>query len=314
MPEPASDLVHRYKENYGLREDSPLTEEMIHRHWDLERALTRRLLDSDPDERRDVFAACYTELYRELSWLNRFVVEKSEAEKRREFIAWADAIGPDPVRIYEVGSGRGELLEHLADIGHDCTGSEITEERGEALLGRRGERIRWHAGDGVRLTLYEPEGAYDVVITNQLIEHLHPEDLEAHFAEVRAILKPDGRYLLSTPHRLTGPHDVSKIFRRPSAEGMHLKEYTYRELFGSLRRSGFRDVQHAGQRRRIRRMLGEERAGSKAERALLRISTGILLLAEGILQIVPRPLRPTVARRMHRIGIFSENIFLVASR
>lgn len=308
-----TELVRRYKRNYGLHAESEVSEEMIRRHWDLERALTKRLLESNPADRPRVFAECYTELYRELSWLNRLVVEKSREEKRREFAGWAEAIGPGPVRIYEVGSGRGELIEYLAECGHDCTGSEITQERGQSLLGEDGARIRWHAGDGVHLSRFEEKGSYDVVITNQLIEHLHPEDLERHFVEARVILRRGGRYILSTPHRLTGPHDVSRIFDRPTAEGMHLKEYTYRDLIGALKRAGFRDVYHAGQRRRLQERLGGLQADAVRVQSLIRVFTTLLLISEGMLHLAPRRLRTPAAHNLHRLGVFSENIFLVAT-
>jgi len=45
-------------------------------------------------------------------------------------------------------------------------------------------------------------------------------------------------YLLRTPHRLTGPHDVSRYFST-RAECFHLKEWTYGELADALRAAGY---------------------------------------------------------------------------
>jgi hypothetical protein len=54
-------------------------------------------------------------------------------------------------------------------------------------------------------------------------------------------LKPGGRYLVVTPNRLSGPHDISRAFD-DVARGFHLKEYTYGELSRALRQAGFRRV------------------------------------------------------------------------
>jgi hypothetical protein len=80
------------------------------------------------------------------------------------------------------------------------------------------------------------------VISNQLIEHLHPDDIDTHMRAARVLLKPGGRYTFATPHRLTGPHDVSKVFGLDAPAGMHLREYTNLELARSLRRAGFRRI------------------------------------------------------------------------
>src|SRR5262249_29869627 len=47
-----------------------------------------------------------------------------------------------------------------------------------------------------------------------------------------------GVYVCTTPHRYSGPHDVSKFFD-DQASGFHLKEYTYHELRHMFRMTGF---------------------------------------------------------------------------
>ena len=44
-----------------------------------------------------------------------------------------------------------------------------------------------------------------------------------------------------TPHKLTGPHDISRDFCE-NAEGFHLKEYTYKELRSLLRATGYKNI------------------------------------------------------------------------
>lgn len=70
------------------------------------------------------------------------------------------------------------------------------------------------------------------------MEHLHPDDALLQLQEVYRVLKPGGRYLCRTPSRVSGPHDVSMFFSSV-AEGMHLKEYSYKELHAILKDAGF---------------------------------------------------------------------------
>src|SRR5690606_20747310 len=70
-----------------------------------------------------------------------------------------------------------------------------------------------------------PHDSVDTAFSDQLIEHLHPDDAADHFRVVRQVLKPGGVYIFRTPHRLSGPHDVSRYFCE-HAEGFHLKEWT----------------------------------------------------------------------------------------
>jgi hypothetical protein len=73
------------------------------------------------------------------------------------------------------------------------------------------------------------------------MEHLHPDDALEQLGNIHRALKLQGVYCCVTPNRTSGPHDISVYFdSRP--RGLHLKEYSYRELSDVLRRAGFRRV------------------------------------------------------------------------
>ncbi len=91
-------------------------------------------------------------------------------------------------------------------MGYDFKGTEITNERGQVFSNDL--KIKWGFIDGVNLDKYEELEYYDYIISNQVIEHLHPEDLFDHFVSVLAILKTVGRYIFNIQHRFTGPHDI----------------------------------------------------------------------------------------------------------
>jgi SAM-dependent methyltransferase len=86
-----------------------------------------------------------------------------------------------------------------------------------------------------------PDGSVDVVYSQQLMEHLHPDDALDQLRNIYTALAPGGRYFCVTPNRLTGPHDISRHYDE-EATCFHLKEYTISELASLFRQVGFREV------------------------------------------------------------------------
>jgi SAM-dependent methyltransferase len=70
------------------------------------------------------------------------------------------------------------------------------------------------------------------------MEHLHPEDAFDQLREIHRVLAPGGVYVCVTPNRVSGPHDISRHFD-DIATGLHLREYSTRELTTLFRRAGF---------------------------------------------------------------------------
>jgi 2-polyprenyl-3-methyl-5-hydroxy-6-metoxy-1,4-benzoquinol methylase len=249
-------LVERYRRNYGIPASTPLTAADVARHLERELELTERLLASAPEERREVFDACYSSLYEELPWLN-------EADATRGVGDWPALIGPPPARVYEVGSGQGGLAVALAARGYDVTASEITLERGGERPAH--ERLRWGETDGVHLDRYAAAGTYDAVVSNQVVEHLHPDDLPAHLRGALALLRAGGIYALNTPLAWHGPADIGAVFGFDAPVGMHLREYRYGELRDLARAAGFGTVKAAvGLPSRVRHRVGGSMHASAA--------------------------------------------------
>lgn len=231
-------LVDRYREFYHIPADCVVTEDMILKHWELERRLTEELLASSPESRWEVFDRCYGALYGELEWLNRMIDTDPSSKTTSYYPEWERIIGQPPMKIYEVGSGKARLILYLAERGFECRATEITRERGEKWAATH-PNLTWGISDGVHLEKFEAADSYDVVISGQVVEHMHPDDVLDHFRGVRAILARGGRYIFTVPHPSVGPTDVSRVFGYDKPMGMHLKEYTYDEIARLLRNAGF---------------------------------------------------------------------------
>ena len=308
MVEPRGrELVARYKANYDIDGDSYIDEELILAHWTLEKRLRKELLDSTPENRWETFEEAYTTLYRELSWRNKLARNDRRHSPAAQYAHWAQLIGSAPKKVYEVGSGQGELIEYLAKCGFDCKATEITKERGSKWTSPH-PNLKWGTSDGIHFGQFEPAGYYDAVLSNQVIEHIHPDDILEHFRGVFTILCNGGRYIFSTPHSVAGPSDVSGIFRQDTPVGMHLKEYTYGELVGLLKQAGFRRISTALRPPSTIRALLGERFNIKSSRLYL----SYLQLLEKLIAVVPRQtIRRTVARLLKPL-LFTSNILLIA--
>lgn len=277
-----AELVARYEANYGL---SGVTPDQPRRHLALERALTQKLLESTPEDRWEVFETCYDELYAGLPWLAG-TGGQTDADR------WGRLVGREPAEVYEVGSGAGALARELRRLGHAVEATDVSRHRGD----RTDEAgVRWTSTDGVHLDRFAQGAPYDLIVSDQLIEHLHPDDVADHFAGARAILRPEvGRYILRTPSSVNGPHDVSRVFKLEQPIGMHLREYTVGELAGLLRSAGFRTVQVVVPLPRGHGMAAPSwftRVYAAAERRLLRLDPG---RRSAVLRVLRGPLYPNV--------------------
>jgi 2-polyprenyl-3-methyl-5-hydroxy-6-metoxy-1,4-benzoquinol methylase len=233
FPDITDDVVRRYRDNYSIRPEVPVTKLMVQQHMELEYMLKEKLLNSQPGERAEIWVESYDQLYRDLPWL----AETSSVATRSIDVQFSQFLGLIPLgsQVIEIGSGVGLLAEYLTEHGRPCVATDITAERGD----RDDAKMTWHLTDGIHLDAFEPKSSYDVVLSTQVIEHFHPDDVQRHFEGALDILRHGGSYILTTPHVFLGPADLSRVFSLDRARFMHLKEYTHRELGTIAHRAGF---------------------------------------------------------------------------
>jgi SAM-dependent methyltransferase len=134
----------------------------------------------------------------------------------------------------EIGPGDCALSVAVAATAKQVYAVDVSD----ALLGgvRRPGNFRLLLSNGRDVPV--PAGSVDLAYSNQVLEHLHPQDAEAQIAAVYAALKPGGNFICITPNRLSGPWDVSRRFTSVST-GLHLREYSVTEVVDLLSGAGF---------------------------------------------------------------------------
>ena len=215
------------------------TPDQLRNHYEVERALAARLKATRTwEERAQIFSTMYEELFAKVPDHPRLTIRTSPEDERvqvdRQIALLRGSLTPQAEYV-EFGAGTCALAFALSRRVRRARVVEIVDQIPAGV--ERPPNFELVLYDGHNLDL--PDASADVVFSNQFVEHLHPDDAAWHFSTVHRILRPGGRYVLTTPERWTGPHDISRGFS-DTAQGFHLEEWTYGELREAARRAGFR--------------------------------------------------------------------------
>lgn len=214
----------------------------LRHHFEVERALADQLRRArSRAERARIYETMYDTLFAEVPDHPRLVrrdrreeIARHNARKLRLVEPW---LAKD-ARVLEIGSGDCTFAFELCRRVASVYGVELSEK--SARLEGAPENFALVLYDGFEFPF--AADSFQFAFSDQLVEHLHPEDAELHFRSVLRALAPDGIYMFRTPHRFTGPHDISRYFTNGEPQGFHLKEWTYRELHATLRACGYESI------------------------------------------------------------------------
>jgi SAM-dependent methyltransferase len=261
----------------------PRTPERIRHHYEVEKELAARLRASTREERTELFKTLYTQLFDRVQDHPRLTRRESAEESARNLESQLRLLRPHfrdagsaPVLI-EFAPGDCRLGGAATQWCGQVYGIDISDQRspGEVFP----DHFELIVYDGYHLDL--PDGCADLAFSYQFLEHLHPDDVAPHFELVRRLLRPGGAYVFDTPHRFSGPHDVSVHFG-DTLECFHFQEWTYRDMRRLLKSHGFTRTAVHRKGRLIRNPF------------LNALHDGV----EALVAILPRPLRRRLAARL----------------
>jgi len=205
------------------------------KQFEYERMLRDRILNSNKNDRPKLYRLVYADLFSTFPDHSVFIPDEQRKRIGKLKAGMITPLLKTPSDVLEVGCGRGDVLAELAWLGHRCTGIEPSVDMIELCS----KEVRIF--DGCADKLEFPDSSFDLVFSQQVLEHLHPEDVPSHFAEAFRVLRSGGIFAVETPNRTTGPQDISRGFTRV-AQGLHLKEWSVGELLREFQQAGFRQV------------------------------------------------------------------------
>jgi SAM-dependent methyltransferase len=144
-------------------------------------------------------------------------------------------------RVLDLGCGAGRFVAALRDAGADPVGVELAE----AALQRARRNV-----PGADLRLVAPGGSLplghgevDLVWCSEVLEHV--PDTIAFLTEVRRVLRPRGRLLVTVPDHGRVKRTLLALTHYDAHYdplGEHVRFYTRRSLTRALQATGFEDV------------------------------------------------------------------------
>lgn len=219
------------------------TPAQLREHYEAERELADRLRNAPASARRALYPLVYDELLRRVPHHPRLLARldadhfsrRAQAvEQQARFLL--RHLTPRTV-LMEIGAGDCALSLRLAAHVERAYAIDVSEQIMAGV--RQPSNMRLVLSDGISIPV--ADGSVHVAVSDQLMEHLHPEDALEQLRNIYRSLAPGGRYFCITPNRHYGPCDISGYFDEVP-RGTHLREYGAQELRSLLQSCGFRSV------------------------------------------------------------------------
>jgi ubiquinone/menaquinone biosynthesis C-methylase UbiE len=224
-------------------------------------------LERERQEQQPIPSTLYTEEYFRTACegYDEFNASEGEHLSRRLASAFSLASVEPGMRVLDVGCGRGEILRHAAQLGADVFGIDyaqvavnMSQQVIAPLDGVTPGKMGVAQADAK--TLPFPTGYFDRVLMFDVVEHLHPWELQEAMLEVRRVLKPDGRFIIHTAPNIwydryaypavrlvrTLMGQGSKYPKNPRQflvdvnEHVHVNEQSMMSMNRALRQAGFK--------------------------------------------------------------------------
>jgi SAM-dependent methyltransferase len=264
-----------------IPESETRTLEQLREHYELEKKLANKLLRVSSAERLGLYTEVYDELYRTITDHPRN--QRRHDPRRQTYhvenqMRYLRPFLRSTTHFLEVGPGDCAVSFEVARFVEKVYGVDVSAVA--AIKEAVPENFELAISDGCSVPV-APNSVH-LAFSNQLMEHLHPEDARAQLQNIHRALAPGGRYIVRTPHRLYGPHDISKYFD-DIATGFHLREYTINELTNLLHASGF----------------GSVRVLAKIRGCIVPIRSRAVRWLESFVYLLPPPYRAKVANHRH---------------
>jgi SAM-dependent methyltransferase len=216
------------------------TPEEVRNHYLAEKELASQLKSSSPEKRGALYLTVYEELFRRVPThpiLFRAVKPAQQQRAIRWQLQFLRRFLKASHSFLEIGAGDCALTLKVATMVAKVYAVDVAAKLTESIT--LPDNFQLCISDGSSVAV--PDNSIDVAYSNQLMEHLHPDDAVRQVQEVYRALKPGGIYVCVTPNRLGGPYDISRYFDRV-ATGLHLKEYTVTDSSDLFRSVGFARV------------------------------------------------------------------------
>ena len=144
-------------------------------------------------------------------------------------------------KIFDLGCGNGDLLRKLVELDYEIEGIDVSNTLIQNAKKRLTATGRADAVRQADILSYTTGTTFDCVVMDNVIEHFHPDCVSDVLCKCYSLLNKEGYIIIQTPHRFSGPHDISKYFLPVGSKstGLHLQEFSFTDLYNCLQQAGF---------------------------------------------------------------------------
>ena len=177
------------------------------------------------DREKPLSSDLYTEEYflTACEGYDEFIESEGENLSRRLKQAFEFASVQPGMRVLDLGCGRGEIVRHVARLGAASFGIDYARVALEMTRRIMADEPGTHgvARSDAKMLPFT-SAAFDRVLMFDVVEHLHPWELDACLKEVYRVLKPGGQIIVHTaPNRWYDQYAYPWVrrFRRLMGQG-----------------------------------------------------------------------------------------------
>ena len=157
---------------------------------------------------------------------------KQIAETQKQYLPWLRQESP----VFDLGCGRGELLEMLRENGVPADGAELYQEYADFCQDRGLDVV---CGDGIQILKRKEDNSLGGVTAMQVIEHLTEQQIMDLCVTAYRKLKKGKNLILETPNPTCVSTFTNSFYMDPS----HVKPVHPKAIEYLLKKAGFSRVQ-----------------------------------------------------------------------
>lgn len=226
--------MNNYPSLYQFSKDIGITPEKLIKAFEYEKDFHEKILEESDFNKRQLL---YEDVYSTVHEIYETTKHAPDPNKKHKTVKLFKKELYEK-SVLDIGCGEGNFLlcienklKHKRLVGLDVSVGVLPKSSKVEFI--KTNIVNFDLGD-----------KFDVITSDNVMEHIAPNDIDIHLRSVVRHLKSKGTLIIMMPNRLFGPNDVTRIIDYTNsnivpAKGTHLSEMSYKEIIKLLKEHGF---------------------------------------------------------------------------
>lgn len=140
-------------------------------------------------------------------------------------------------KVLDVGCGTATLLNLLVNMGYEAYGIDISEKN-ITELERKFPKIEFKKGSIT--DIHFDDEYFDYIFATEVLEHILEQDLTNGLKEIRRVLKPNGKFIITVPYREELQEIICPDCGAVFVPSQHLRSFDENSMKALLEKVGFK--------------------------------------------------------------------------